>query len=564
MGQDLVQIALFVVVLVLLAIPLGNYMAKVFRHERTFLDPLLRPIERLIYRVMGVDGNQEMDWKAYAKALLVFSGLGVVLLFILELAQGRLPLNPQHFGGVSPVLALSTAISFVTNTNWQAYSGESTMSYLTQMAGLTVQNFASAAAGVAVAVALARGLARPVGRTIGNFWVDVTRTVLWVLLPLSLVTALVMAQQGVIQNFRAYPHVATVDKGTQTIAMGPVASQEAIKEIGTNGGGFFNANSSHPFENPTPLTNFIEMLAMLLIGAALPLMFGRLVGNRRQGTVILISMFALFLMALAVIYGSETAGNPLVSALHISGPTVMEGKEVRFGVVNSALFATTTTAASCGAVNTMHDSLTPLGGMVPLLQIILGEVTFGGVGAGLYGMLHFVLLAVFIAGLMVGRTPEYLGKKVESREMKMASLAVLIPAVTILVGAAIGVMTKAGTSSIHNPGPHGLSEILYAFASAAGNNGSAMAGLNANTNFYLIGQALVMLIGRFGVMIPSLAIAGSMVVKKSVPPGPGTFPTTGLLFAGLLVGTVIIVGALTFFPVLSLGPIIEHLTMLGK
>lgn len=564
MSSDIAQIALYVGLLVLLAIPLSGYMAKVYKGERTFLDPLLRPIERLIYRLVGVDGSREMDWKGYAKALLIFNGLGVLVLFLLELLQGKLPLNPQHFGHVAPVLALSTAISFVTNTNWQAYAGESTMTYLTQMVGLTVQNFASAATGIAVAVALIRGLARPVTRTIGNFWVDVTRTVLWVLIPLSLVTSLVLAQQGVIQNFSSYPRTVTLEKGSQTIAMGPVASQEAIKEIGTNGGGFFNANSSHPFENPTPLTNLVEMLAMLLIGAALPLTFGRMVGNRRQGTVILISMFALFFMALAVIYGSEVSGNPLISALHVSGPTVMEGKEVRFGVVNSALFATTTTAASCGAVNAMHDSLTPLGGMIPLLQIMLGEVTFGGAGTGLYSMMHFVLLAVFIAGLMVGRTPEYLGKKVEAREMKMASLAVLIPAVTILLGAAISVLSKAGLASIHNPGPHGLSEILYAWTSASGNNGSAFAGLNANTTFYNIGLAIAMMIGRFGVILPTLAVAGSMAIKKSVPAGPGTFQTSGVLFSGLLVGTVIIVGALTFFPALALGPIIEHLVMLGK
>ncbi|AFM39949.1 K+-transporting ATPase, KdpA [Desulfosporosinus acidiphilus SJ4] len=562
--MDIVQILFYVLILTVLAIPLGRYMAKVFSQENTWVDPLFRPLEKLIYRLTGTDEQSEMDWKSYAGALLIFNFCGFFVLFLLQLLQKYLPLNPQGFGAVSPDLAFNTAASFVTNTNWQAYSGESTMSYMVQMAGFTVQNFVSAATGIVVVIALTRGLARKTASTIGNFWVDLTRSILWILLPLSVIGALVLTQQGVIQNFSSYLHLATLDGGKQTLAMGPVASQEAIKMFGTNGGGFFNANSAHPFENPTPLSNFLEMLFILLIPAALPFTFGHMVGNPKQGRVIFVTMLVLFLIFVGATYSSEMYGNPNVTALGISGPSAMEGKEVRFGVANSALFATITTAASCGAVNAMHDSLTPLGGMIPMLQMMLGEVVFGGVGAGLYGMLIFVILTVFIVGLMVGRTPEYLGKKIESWEIKMATIAILVPAVTILVGSALASVTKAGTSSILNPGPHGLSEILYAFTSAGANNGSAFAGLNANTPFYNIAIGIAILLGRFGIILPVLAIAGGMVKKKAIPEGPGTFQTTGLLFGGLLAGIVIIVSALTFFPALALGPIVEHLIMIGK
>ncbi|MGB9804962.1 potassium-transporting ATPase subunit KdpA [Desulfofundulus sp.] len=559
---DIVQFLLFIVLLLVLATPLGIYMARVYNGERTMLDRLLGPLEKMIYRLAGVDAQSEMNWREYAGALLAFNLLGMVILFLLQLLQGYLPWNPQHLGAVKPDLAFNTAVSFVTNTNWQAYAGESTMSYFTQMAGLTVQNFVSAATGMAVVVALTRGLARRSARTIGNFWVDLTRSVLWILLPISVIGALFLVSQGVIQNLSPYLTVSTLEGGRQTIAMGPVASQEIIKLLGTNGGGFFNANSSHPFENPTPLTNLVEMLAILVIPAGLTVTFGRMVGDSRQGRVILAAMLLLFVLFLGVCYAAEVAGNPLLNTRGVAGPS-MEGKEVRFGVANSVLFATITTAASCGAVNTMHDSLTPLGGLIPMLQMMLGEVVFGGVGAGLYGMLVFVILTVFIIGLMVGRTPEYLGKKIEFRETKMATLAVIIPAAVILVGAALASATKEGTASILNPGPHGLSEILYAFASAAGNNGSAFAGLNANTSFYNLALALAMLIGRFGVILPVLAIAGSMAEKKTAPAGPGTFETTSPLFVGLLAGTVLIVGALTFFPALALGPIVEQLLMFG-
>jgi len=563
-AMDVLQFLLFLILLMALALPLGQYMARVYSGERTILDRLMEPLERLIYRLTGVDAEREMNWWEYAVALLAFNFLGMAFLFLLQLVQGLLPFNPQGFGAVRPDLAFNTAASFMTNTNWQAYAGESTLSYLTQMAGLTVQNFVSAATGMSVAVALIRGLARRSAQTIGNYWMDLTRSVLWILLPISLVGALFLISQGVIQNLSPYVTVKTLEGGRQTIAMGPVASQEIIKLLGTNGGGFFNANSAHPFENPTPLSNLVEMLAILVIPAGLTVTFGRMVGDARQGRVILAAMLILFIFFLGVCYAAEVAGNPQLNALGVTGPS-MEGKEVRFGVVNSVLFATVTTAASCGAVNAMHDSLTPLGGLVPMLQMMLGEVVFGGVGAGLYGMLVFVILTVFIVGLMVGRTPEYLGKKIESRETKMATLAVLIPAATILVGAALAAVTKAGTASVLNPGPHGLSEILYAFSSAAGNNGSAFAGLNANTPFYNIAIGLAMLIGRFGVILPVLAIAGNMAAKGAVPPGPGTFETTGPLFVGLLAGTVLIVGALTFFPALALGPIVEHLAMLcGK
>ncbi|MEW5762837.1 MAG: potassium-transporting ATPase subunit KdpA [Bacillota bacterium] len=559
---DLLQMALFLGLLLALAPPLGRYMARVYEGRPTLPDVVLRPLERLLYRLAGVDPAKEMGWREYAAALLLFNGLGLVLLFLLQLLQGHLPLNPRHCGAVRWDLALNTAVSFVTNTNWQAYAGESTMSYFTQMAGLTVQNFLSAATGMAVAAALIRGLARRAAATVGNFWVDLTRSVLWILLPLALVLALVLVSQGVVQSLHPYPEVETLEGARQTIAVGPVASQEAIKELGTNGGGFFAANAAHPFENPTPLTNFLEMLAILLIPAGLTVTFGQVVGDVRQGRAVLGAMAALFVLFLAACYAAEAAGNPQLHALGIPGPS-MEGKEVRFGAAGSALWATVTTAASCGAVNAMHDSLTPLGGLVPLVQMMLGEVVFGGVGAGLYGMLIFVLLTVFIVGLMVGRTPAYLGKKIEAGEMKMAILAVLIPAAVILVGAGLAAATRAGTAPVFNPGPHGLSEILYAFASAAGNNGSAFAGLKAGTPFYNLILASAMLLGRFGVILPVLAIAGSMAAKKPAPTGPGTFRTTGPLFAGLLAAVVLVVGALTFFPALVLGPVLEHLLMLA-
>ncbi|MEW6696880.1 MAG: potassium-transporting ATPase subunit KdpA [Bacillota bacterium] len=561
--SEILQMVLYLVLLILLAIPLGSYMARVYQGERTPLDPIIRPLERITYRVSGIDPEKEMNWWQYAAALLAFNFLGMVFLFLLQLLQGALPFNPQGFGAVKPDLAFNTAASFMTNTNWQAYAGESTMSYLTQMAGLTVQNFVSAATGIAAVIALTRGLARRTAGTIGNFWADLTRTVYYILLPVSFIGALVLVSQGVIQNFSPYVNVTTLEGAKQTIAMGPAASQEFIKMLGTNGGGFFNANSAHPVGNPTPLTNFIEMLAILVIPAALPLTFGKMVGNVRQGRAILAAMVILFVLMLGVCYTSELAGNPQVAAIGVSGPAAMEGKEVRFGIGGSALFTTVTTAASCGAVNNMHDSLTPIGGLIPLLQMMLGEVVFGGVGSGLYGMLAYVIMTVFIVGLMVGRTPEYLGKKIEPNEMKMATLAILIPGITILLLSALAVSAKVGLASVSNPGPHGLSQVLYAFASGAGNNGSAFAGLNANTLFYNLTIGLAMIIGRFGVILPMLAIAGSMAAKKTVPAGPGTFQTTGTLFSGLLAGAVLMVGALTFFPALALGPIVEHLLMIA-
>lgn len=561
MITDIMQMAVILAVTLGLAWPLGLYIARVFRGERTWLDPLAQPVERLLYRVAGVDPGQEMDWKYYAGALLTFNIFGIIVLFLLQRFQGSLPLNPQGFGVVPGVLALNTAVSFVTNTNWQAYAGESALSYLTQMTGLTVQNFVSAATGIAVVIALIRGLTRKTTRFIGNFWVDLTRSVVWILLPLSLILAFALTSQGVIQNFKPYTAVRTLEGKTQILSMGPVASQEAIKELGTNGGGFFNANSAHPFENPSPVTNFLEIMAILLIPAALTFTFGRMTGDQRQGNVILGAMLTLFLISLGVCYFSEIKGNPQIAALGAGSPTALEGKELRFGIGGSALFAATTTATSCGAVNMLHDSMTPLGGLIPLFQMMLGEVVFGGVGAGLYSMLIFVILAVFIVGLMVGRTPEYLGKKIESQEIKMAVLAVIIPSALILAGSAVAAISRAGLGSLSNPGPHGLSQILYAFASAAGNNGSAFAGLNANTLFYNLILAVAMFFGRFGVIIPVLAIAGNMAGKKIIPAGPGTFQTRGALFAAVLIGTIMIIGALTFFPALALGPVIEHLLM---
>lgn len=561
--SDFIQLLVYFVVLIALSIPLGLYMAKVFQGEKTFMDKVMGPLETFIYRICGIDAKKEMNWWEYALSLLAFSFVGLISLFLLLLVQGYLPLNPQGFGGLKWDLAWNTAVSFTTNTNWQAYAGESTMSYLSQIAGLTVHNFISAAAGIAVVVALIRGLSRHQAKSIGNFWADLIRIILWILLPISFVGAMLLVSQGVIQNFSPYLTVQTLQGTNQTLAMGPVASQEAIKMFGTNGGGFMNANSAHPFENPTPFSNLLEMLLLLLIPVGLTFSFGKMLKDAKQGKVIFGAMLILLVLMLGTTYSAEIAGNPLVSQVGITGSSVMEGKEVRFGVVNSALFATITTATSCGAVNTMHDSLTPLGGLSPLLQIMLGEVVFGGVGSGLYAMLLFVILTVFIIGLMVGRTPEYLGKKIESFEMKMAILAVLIPSACILLGSALAVLIPAGTSYVLNPGPHGLSEILYAFSSASGNNGSAFAGLNVNTVFYNVTLSLCMLMGRFGPMLLVLAIAGSMVSKKITPAGAGTFQTTGGLFSGLLVGVVLIVGALTFFPALALGPIVEHLLMLA-
>jgi K+-transporting ATPase ATPase A chain len=542
---------------------MGLYLFRVLEGERHPSSRALGFLERAIYRICGIDPSREQRWQEYALALLSFSALGVLVTYAIQRLQGGLPFNPQHLPAVEPGLAFNTAVSFTTNTNWQAYVGEATMSYLTQMAGLAWHNFTSAAAGIAVAVAVARGITRPRDAlspgTIGNFWADVVRSTVYVLLPLSAVFAMLLVSQGVIQNLSPYHEVTTLEGGKQILAMGPVASQEAIKELGTNGGGFFNANSAHPFENPTPLTNLIEMILIFAIPAGLTYTFGRMARNQRQGWALFSAMALLFGLGVATAYWAESRENPALAGLGVD-PVAgnMEGKEVRFGVANSALFATITTDASCGAVNAMHDSFNPLGGLVPLFNIQLGEVVFGGVGAGLYGMLVMAILAVFIAGLMVGRTPEYLGKKIETREVKLAMLYALVFPLVILALAAWAVAVPYGVSSLNNAGPHGLSEILYAFTSAAGNNGSAFAGLNANTGFYNVSLGLTMLIGRFWMIIPALAIAGSLSGKKTSPPGPGTFPTDGPLFATLLVGVVVIVGALTFFPVLALGPIVEH------
>jgi len=561
LSNALIQIGLFCVVVTVTSVPLGLYMARVFAGEPTFLDPVLGPVERLIYRLCGVQPETEQTWVEYTIAMLLFSLVGMVTLYALQRLQGLLPLNPQGFAGVEQGLAFNTAASFTTNTNWQAYSGESTMSYLTQMAGLAFHNFVSAAAGLAIAIAVIRGFVRRSAKTLGNFWVDLTRATLWVLVPICVIFTMILVWQGVPQNFSAYTQVNTVEKGTQTIAQGPVASQIAIKQLGTNGGGFFNANSAHPYENPTPLTNFLTMWALFALGAALTHTFGKMAGDRRQGWALFSAMGLLFLMAVIVATWSEQRGNPQFTAMGINQTASatqsggnMEGKEVRFGIVNSAIWATATTDASNGSVNAMHDSFTPLGGLVPLFNLHLGEVVFGGVGTGLAGMIVMAVLTVFIAGLMVGRTPEYLGKKIQSREMKLAMLYILIFPAIILLPTGLAVVTKAGISSIANPGPHGFSEILYAFSSGAANNGSAFAGLNANTMFYNSLIGVVMLLGRFMMMIPVLAIAGSLVEKKAVPPSAGTFPTNGIVFVILLAAIVLIVGALTFFASWALGP----------
>ncbi|OYV37995.1 MAG: potassium-transporting ATPase subunit KdpA [Rhodospirillales bacterium 20-64-7] len=557
------QIALYCALLILITRPLGGYMTRVFDGERTVLSPMLRPLERGLYRMAGVDERQEQHWVTYAVAMLAFSFAGFAVLYALQRLQGVLPFNPQHLAAVSPDLAFNTSVSFVTNTNWQSYTPESTMGYLVQMAGLTVHNFVSAATGIALAIALIRGFSRRSAKHIGNFWVDMTRCVLYVLLPVCIVVGLVMVWQGVPQNLGAYTNVTTLEGGRQLIAQGPVASQEVIKMFGTNGGGFFNANSAHPFENPTALTNLIQMLLIFSIGAALTNVFGRMVGDQRQGWAIFAVMFVLFFAGAAVAYASEAAGNPLFAHLPLIHTGNMEGKEVRFGIVNSALFTTITTDASCGAVNSMIDSMTPLGGMIPMINIMLGEIIFGGVGSGLYGMLLFVIVAMFVAGLMVGRTPEYLGKKLEAKEVKMAMLAILILPLSILGFTALAVVIKPGLDALANAGPHGFAEALYAYVSATGNNGSAFAGLSANTPFWNTTLGLAMFIGRFLMIVPMLAIAGSLAAKKIVPASVGTFPTDGGLFVGLVVGVILITGGLTFLPALALGPVVEHLAMLS-
>jgi K+-transporting ATPase ATPase A chain len=565
------QIVLYCGLLLLCVRPLGRYMARVFAGERTWLDPAVRPLERLIYRISGIDARQEQHWTTYTAAMLLFNLAGFVLLYALQRFQHLLPLNPQGFGPPSPDSAFNTAVSFSSNTNWQSYAGERTMSYFSQMAGLTGQNFLSAATGIALAVALIRGFARHSAQTLGNFWVDMVRTTLWVLLPLSFVFALVLVWQGVPQNLHEYVTATTLEGPSQTIAQGPVASQEAIKMLGTNGGGFFNANSAHPYENPTPLTNLLEMVAILVIGAALTSTFGHMVGDTRQGWALLAAMMAVFIMGLAVASWAESAGNPAFGRLGVNMAASeaqaggnMEGKEVRFGIVNSALWATATTDASNGSVNAMHDSYTPLGGLVPLFNIELGEVIIGGVGSGLYGMLLFAILAVFIAGLMVGRTPEYLGKKIEAKEVKMTVLAlILILPLGILGFTAMASVHPEGLKGPLNAGPHGFSEILYVYTSGTGNNGSAFAGINANTFFYNLTNGLSMLVGRYLFIVPMMAVAGSLVGKKLVPASAGTFPTNGSLFVALLVGVILIVGGLVYFPALALGPIVEHLLMMS-
>ncbi len=558
------QIALYVLLIAGLTRPLGGYMTAVFEGRRTLLSPLLRPIERGCYRLAGINPQSEQSWLSYAMALLMFNLAGVLLLFGLQRVQAVLPLNPQGFPGVAPDLAFNTAVSFATNTDWQSYGGESSLGYAVPMVGLTVQNFLSAATGIAVALTLARGFARRSTGTIGNFWVDVTRSTLYLLLPISVLAAVFFVWQGVPQNLGTYVEATTLEGAKQTIAQGPVASQLAIKMLGTNGGGFFNANSAHPYENPTALANFVQMLLIFAIGAALSNVFGRMVGDERQGWALLAAMGILFIAGVAACYWAEAHAVPALTALGVDPAAGnMEGKEVRFGIAISALFTAITTAASCGAVNAMLDSFTPLGGMVAMINMQLGEVIVGGVGPGLYGMLLFAILTVFIAGLMVGRTPEYVGKKIEAKEVKMTMLAVLCLPLTILGFTALAVVLPAGLAAIQDPGPHGFSEVLYAFTSATANNGSAFAGLSANTLFYNLALAIAMMIGRFAVLVPVLAIAGSLAAKTTLPPSAGTFPTTGGLFIGLLTGIILIVGGLTFFPALSLGPITEHLSMLA-
>ena len=554
------QIALYCAIIVALTPLVGGYMTRVFNGERTLLSPVLRPVEKIIYGLGGVDEASEQHWLTYTVAMLLFHAAGFAFLYALLRLQGALPFNPAGMGAVPPDLALNTATSFTTNTNWQNYGGESTLSYLTQMLGLTPQNFLSAATGIVLAVALIRGFARTSARTVGNFWVDITRCTLYVLLPVCVVFTLFLVWQGMPQTLGPYVDATTLEGAKQTIAVGPVASQVAIKMLGTNGGGFFNANAAHPFENPTALSNFVQMLSIFVLGAALTNVFGRMVGNQRQGWAILAAMGVLFLAGVLFCYWAETSGTATLNALGITGGN-MEGKEVRFGIVGSALFAVITTAASCGAVNAMHDSFTALGGMIPLINMELGEVVIGGVGAGFYGMLLFVILTVFIAGLMVGRTPEYVGKKIEAREVKMAMLAILVLPLMMLGFTAIAVVYPTAAASMANAGPHGFSEVLYAFTSMTANNGSAFGGLTGNILFYNLTGAVAMFVGRFWMIVPAMAIAGSLAQKKTVAVSAGTFPTTGGLFVGLLVGVILIVGGLTFFPALALGPIVEHLAM---
>jgi potassium-transporting ATPase potassium-binding subunit len=577
------QILFFLLMIFFITKPVGVFLTRVFNREKTFLDLVLRPIEKLVYRLTGVDEQREMRWTEYTVAMLLFSGVSMTLLYLIERTQKWLPFNPQRLANIEPGLAFGTAASFTTNTNWQAYVPETTMSYLTQMAGLAYHNFVSAAVGIVLAIVVIRGIARRDTDKLGNFWVDTTRCLLWVLLPICLAGSLVFVSQGVVQNFKPYATAQLLEPQTlqitsadgktasqtvtqQIIAQGPVASQEVIKEFGTNGGGFFNSNSAHPFENPTPFSNFFELVLIFAIPSGLTYTLGRMTGSPRHGWAVWSAMAFLFLAAVAALYWAEARGNPLLAGADQRPGTLqsggnMEGKEVRFGIADSALFAAVTTDASCGAVNSMHDSFTPLGGMVPLINIMLGEVVFGGVGAGLYGMFVFIVLAVFIAGLMVGRTPEYLGKKIESYDVKMAMLAVLVLTFTILGFSALAVVEPFGIAGITNPGPHGLSQILYAYVSSAGNNGSAFAGINANTLWYNTSTAVAQLLGRFFMIVPILAMAGNLAAKKVVPASAGTFPVTGALFTTLLVSTILIVGALTFFPALSLGPILEHLLM---
>jgi potassium-transporting ATPase potassium-binding subunit len=574
---EFLQIGLFLLVLLLLVKPLGRYMARVYQGERVFLSSIILPVERLIYRLVGIQPEKEMSWKHYAVLMLGFNLAGLLVLYALLRLQSILPLNPQNLSSVSPDLSFNTAVSFVTNTNWQSYSGETTLSYLTQMCGLGVQNFLSAATGMAILVALVRGFIRHSAGTIGNYWVDMTRGLLYILIPLALVLSILLVSQGVVQTFSGTRSAALVQPEAnsngpistdQNIAVGPAASQIAIKQLGTNGGGFFNVNSAHPFENPTPFSNFLEMLAIVLIPAALCYTFGKMVGDTRKGWALLAAMTIIFVVMLAVCVRAEHQENPLLSGLNVdqtsgdlqSGGN-MEGKEVRFGITNSALWATATSAASNGSVNSMHDSFTSLGGLVPLWLIQLGEVVYGGVGSGLYGMLAFVIMAVFVAGLMIGRTPEYLGKKIEAFEIKMASLMVLVPIVTVLMGTALAVITVAGKQAVFNPGPHGFSEILYAFSSAANNNGSAFAGLSANNVFYNLALGLAMLVGRYWLAVPALAMAGSLALKKRAPETSGSLPTSSPLFIFWLIAIIVIAGALSFLPALSLGPLAEHLMM---
>ncbi|MBV9572264.1 MAG: potassium-transporting ATPase subunit KdpA [Alphaproteobacteria bacterium] len=564
------QIALFSVIIIAIAKPLGGYMTQVFNGERTLLSPVLRPIERAIYAICGVREDDDQHWTAYTVGMLLFSFASFAILYLLQRIQGSLPLNPQHYAAVSEHLAFNTSISFVTNTNWQSYVPETTYGYFVQMAGLTVHNFVSAAAGIALAIALIRGFTRRTASALGNFWVDLTRCVLYILLPIAIVVTLFFVWQGVPQNLLSYTVVHTLEGADQTIAQGPVASQEAIKMLGTNGGGFFNANSSHPFENPNAITNLVQIILIFSIGAALTNVFGRVVGNQRQGWAIFAVMGVLFLAGTTVAYWAESRPNPALAGTHVDQNVSamqaggnMEGKEVRFGIANSALFATVTTDASCGAINSWHDSFMPLGGLVPMLNIQLGEIIFGGVGSGLYGMLLFVIVAMFVAGLMVGRTPEYLGKKLEAREVKMAMLGILILPLSILGFTALAAVLPAGVAALNNAGPHGFSEMLYAFTSATGNNGSAFGGISANVPFYNSTLGAAMFIGRFLMIVPMMAVAGSLAAKKIVPASAGTFPTTGPLFVGLTVGVILIVGGLTYFPALALGPIVEHFAMLA-